>query len=193
MALVELGQGRGRARVVRELGDPGRAADVIEALLEDREVRRGFSKRIEEEAGEAPARASSETVERRDLRELATFTVDPASAHDFDDAVSAATTARGLRVWIHIADVAAHVRPGTRLDDEAARRATSVYVPGTVEPMLPLALSADACSLVPGAERLAGPAERREGRGEPGFRARSGCELPPAQALPERALRPSRG
>jgi ribonuclease R len=165
MALVELGQGRGRARVVRELGDPGLASDVIEALLEDRGVRRGFSKRIEEEAAAAPARAKSQAVERRDLRDLATFTVDPASAHDFDDAVSASRTPRGLRVWIHIADVAAHVKPGSLLDQEARRRGNSTYVPGAVEPMLPHALSSEACSLAPNVERLAVTTEVELGPG----------------------------
>src|SRR5262249_11042096 len=155
MALVELGQGRGRARVIRELGDPGLASDVIDALLEDRGVRRGFSKRIEEEAAEAPALAASEKVERRDLRELATFTVDPASAHDFDDAVSASTTSRGLRVWIHIADVAAHVRAESPIDAEAQRRANSPYVPRGVAPVPPRRLSNDACSLTPDRARLA--------------------------------------
>jgi ribonuclease R len=155
MALVDLGQGRGRAKVLRELGDPGLAADVIAALLEDREVRTGFSRRIEEEAGEATDRAKSLDVDRTDLRDLPTFTVDPASAHDFDDAVSAERTERGLRVWIHIADVAAHVRPGDALEKEAYRRANSTYVPGTVAPMLPHRLSSDACSLAPGQERLA--------------------------------------
>ena len=155
MALVELGQGRGRARVVRELGDPGLAADVIAAMLEDREIRTGFTRKIDEEAGEATARAGELEVDRRDLRELATFTVDPASAHDFDDAVSASRTDRGLRLWIHIADVAAHVRPGAALDKEAYRRASSTYVPGLVAPMLPHALSSDACSLIPERERLA--------------------------------------
>ena len=114
MALVELGQGRGRARVVRQLGDPRLAADVLDAMLEDRQIRVGFSRRIEEEAGEAAARAAALDVDRRDLRDLPTFTVDPASAHDFDDAVSASRTERGVRLWIHIADVAAHVRPGRR-------------------------------------------------------------------------------
>ena len=60
-----------------------------------------------------------------------------------------------MRLWIHIADVAAHVSPGSQLEHEAYRRANSTYVPGTVEPMLPKALSADACSLAPGVERLA--------------------------------------
>jgi ribonuclease R len=155
MALVELGQGRGRARVVRQLGDPRLAADVLDAMLEDRQIRVGFSRRIEEEAGEAAAKAPALDVERRDLRDLPTFTVDPASAHDFDDAVSASRTERGVRLWIHIADVAAHVRPRTALEKEAYRRANSTYVPGRVAPMLPHALSSDACSLAPDRDRLA--------------------------------------
>ena len=155
LVLVELGQGRGRARVVRELGDPGRATDVVAAMLEDRQVRRGFSRKVEGEAAEARERAAKPELERRDLRDLATFTVDPASAHDFDDAVSAARTGQGVRLWIHIADVAAHVRPGGPLDKEAERRANSTYVPGLVAPMLPHTLSSDACSLAPDVDRLA--------------------------------------
>ena len=155
MALVELGGGRGGARVIRELGDPRRAADVIDAMLEDRGVRRTFSKGVEGEAAEAPASAASAQVERRDLRDLPTFTVDPASAHDFDDAVSASPAEGGVRLWIHIADVAAHVLPGTDLEREAYRRANSTYVPGEVAPMLPHVLSSDACSLAPDVERLA--------------------------------------
>jgi ribonuclease R len=93
--------------------------------------------------------------DRRDIRDLPTFTVDPASAHDFDDAVSASRTDRGYRLWIHIADVAAHVRPGGALEKEAYRRANSTYVPGRVAPMLPQVLSSDACSLVPDEDRLA--------------------------------------
>jgi ribonuclease R len=141
--------------VVRELGDPQRAADVIAAMLEDREVRRRFSRKVEGEAADAPDRAAELGFERRDLRELPTFTVDPASAHDFDDAVSASRTDRGVRLWIHIADVAAHVRPGDALDAEARRRANSTYVPGIVAPMLPHTLSSDACSLAPDVDRLA--------------------------------------
>jgi ribonuclease R len=155
MAVVDLGQGRGRAKVIRELGDPGVATDVIAALLEDRQVRSGFSRRIEEEAAEATERAKGLDFDRRDLRELATFTVDPASAHDFDDAVSAERTDRGVRLWIHIADVAAHVRPGDALEKEAHRRANSTYVPGIVAPMLPHLLSSDVCSLAPDRDRLA--------------------------------------
>jgi ribonuclease R len=59
------------------------------------------------------------------------------------------------RVWVHIADVAAHVPEGSLVDREARRRATSTYVPGAVEPMLPHALSSDACSLLPHTDRAA--------------------------------------
>jgi ribonuclease R len=91
-----------------------------------------------------------------DLRDLATFTIDPDEAKDFDDAVSARREDDGtVRLWVHIADVTAYVRPGGPLDGEAFRRGTSVYVPGAVEPMLPEVLSNRACSLRPGEDRLA--------------------------------------
>ena len=83
-------------------------------------------------------------------------TIDPASARDFDDAISAEELGPGAwRVWVHIADVCAFVEPGSLVEREAYRRATSVYVPGRVEPMLPEALSNQACSLVPFQDRLA--------------------------------------
>ena len=155
MALVEVGQGRGRARVVRELGYPDVAADVVDAMLADRDLRVDFGRRIEVEAVDAANAARELDLERTDLRDLATFTVDPASAHDFDDAVSASPTPGGFRLWIHIADVAAHVRPGSALEKEARRRANSTYVPTRVAPMLPHILSSDVCSLAPGKDRLA--------------------------------------
>jgi ribonuclease R len=126
---------------------------------------RGFGAALEVEAAEAAAAAERHSGARRDLTALATFTVDPASARDFDDAVSAQREGAGARVWIHIVDVAAHVRPGSPLDIEARRRANSTYVPGAVEPMLPHALSSDACSLAPGVERLAVTAEIELGPG----------------------------
>ena len=157
MALVEP---RGKsATVVRSLGSPKRAMDVVEALLYERGVERGFSDRVESEAKAAVSDPPGGDRRRRDLTGLATFTVDPTTARDFDDAVSAEREGDGMRLWIHIADVAAHVRPGSALDAEAYSRATSTYVPGTVEPMLPRALSEGACSLSPGDERLAVTAE----------------------------------
>jgi ribonuclease R len=137
----------------------------VAQLLRERLGFRGFAPAVEREATEAAAAAERRSPARRDLTALSTFTVDPASARDFDDAVSAQREARGSRVWIHIADVAAHVRPGSALDLEARSRANSTYVPGTVEPMLPYALSSDACSLAPGVERLAVTAEIELGPG----------------------------
>jgi ribonuclease R len=157
MALLELGPGR--ARVQRELGSPQNARDVVDALLWERTGGRGFGKRRKQEAARAAEDAAAASGPRRELTDLATFTVDPATARDFDDAVSARREGDSVRLWIHIADVAAHVKPGSGLDREALRRANSTYVPGSVEPMLPELLSSGACSLSPGDERLAVTAE----------------------------------
>ena len=146
------GQGRGHAKVARRIGRPDVARDVIEGLMLHRGLPRRFPGPVERAAGEA----RPPDVTRRDLRDLATFTIDPVSAKDFDDAISAEELGEGAwRVWVHIADVSAYVRPGEPLDREAYRRGTSVYVPGAVEPMLPHALSGDVCSLRPGVDRLA--------------------------------------
>jgi ribonuclease R len=153
------GRGRGgapsRGPARRRDAAPASARDAVEATLRDQLGFRGFPVAIEEEAAAAADAVERDPGARRDLTALATFTVDPATARDFDDAVSAQREGGGARVWIHIADVAAHVKPGTRLDLEARRRGNSTYVPGTVEPMLPHALSSGACSLSPGVERLA--------------------------------------
>jgi ribonuclease R len=146
--LVVAGAGKGRSwRLVRRIGRPDVARDVLEALMLDRGLRRRFDPLVEREA--RLAAPSSEG--RRDLRALPTFTIDPPTARDFDDAISA----EGNRIWVHIADVSAFVKPGSALDREAFRRGHSVYVPGLVEPMLPPALSNEACSLMPGVDRLA--------------------------------------
>ncbi|HET9163939.1 MAG TPA: RNB domain-containing ribonuclease [Solirubrobacterales bacterium] len=156
---------RGRGR--REA--PKTARDAVEALLHEELGGRGFAAALEVEAGRAGAVAESRGVSRRDLIELPTFTVDPATARDFDDAVSARREGESVRLWIHIADVAAHVPPGSPLDREALRRGNSTYAPGTVEPMLPHALSEEACSLAPGVERLAVTAEvELDAGGKPG-------------------------
>jgi ribonuclease R len=153
-----------RGGTLRRREEPASARDAVADLLAERLGLRGFSGLVKEEAASAAEEAEAHTGPRRDLTALATFTVDPATARDFDDAVSAQREGEGWRVWIHIADVAAHVRPGSPLDMEALRRANSTYVPGTVEPMLPHALSSGACSLSPGVERLAVTAEIELGR-----------------------------
>jgi ribonuclease R len=156
------GEHRGRAQITRVLGRPDVARDVIEGLLLDRGLSRGFEQAVEREARAAAERRIQATDGRRDLTGLPTFTIDPASARDFDDAISAERVEDGpdpthptVRVWVHIADVSAYVQEGSLVDLEARRRSTSVYVPGAVEPMLPESLSNGACSLLPGAERAA--------------------------------------
>jgi ribonuclease R len=151
------GSGSRRPPIQRRLGRPDVARDVIGALMIDRGLERGFDPAVEREARRSAEEPGGETDRaRRDLRALPTFTIDPVTARDFDDAISAETlepATDGWRVWVHIADVAAYVAPRSTVDREAYRRGTSVYVPGAVEPMLPSALSNTTCSLVPGEER----------------------------------------
>jgi ribonuclease R len=163
LVLVRNGGRRGHAKVAKVIGKPDVARDVIEALMHDRGLRRSFPAGVERAAKEAVERVEDHDPApdgaRHDLRSLATFTIDPSTAKDFDDAISCENIdpahPERWRVWVHIADVSAYVRPGSAIDREAYRRATSVYVPGAVEPMLPEVLSNGACSLVPGMERLA--------------------------------------
>jgi ribonuclease R len=144
---------------IANLGRADNARDVVAALVADRGLRATFRDRHEQEARSAVTRLERDPGARRDLTAEPTFTVDPASARDFDDAVSARPEGDGFRLWVHIADVAAHVKPESGLDREALARANSTYAPGTVSPMLPSSLSSDACSLNPGVERLAVTAE----------------------------------
>ena len=96
-----------------------------------------------------------EIIRRRDMRDVFTFTIDPADAKDFDDALSFAVNEDGsYQVGIHIADVSHYVKPGTKIDDEAYQRGTSVYLVDRVIPMLPEELCNDLCSLRPGEDKL---------------------------------------
>jgi ribonuclease R len=148
--------GRGHAKVERRIGRPDVARDVLEALMLDRGLRRRFDPAVERAARQAAEGEGVAEGPRRDLRDLVTFTIDPATAKDFDDAISAERLGENAwRIWVHIADVSAYVRPGSLVDKEAYRRGTSVYVPGRVEPMLPEALSNGACSLRPDEDRNA--------------------------------------
>ena len=107
---------------------------------------------------------------RTDFRELTTFTIDPDTAKDFDDAISVRREGDGVRVWVHIADVSYFVPAGSPLDRGAEQRGNSVYVPGLVAPMLPHELADEACSLRPNEDRLDGDRRVRAGRD---------AELPP--------------
>lgn len=93
---------------------------------------------------------AGEIRKRRDCRELLTFTIDPVDAKDFDDAISVRKLANGnYEIGVHIADVSYYVLPETELDAEAYKRATSVYLPDRVNPMLPERISNELCSLRP--------------------------------------------
>jgi ribonuclease R len=97
---------------------------------------------------------TEEAAKRIDLRDLPLVTIDGEDARDFDDAVYAEPHRDGFRLIVAIADVSHYVRPGTALDAEAQKRATSVYFPTRVLPMLPTALSDHLCSLAPHVDRL---------------------------------------
>jgi ribonuclease R len=139
------------------------ARSAIESLMRERGLARDFEPHVQRAAKKARDKGlevRGDLSSRRDLTALTTFTIDPLSARDFDDAISAEVQEGGsLRVWVHIADVSAYVPEGSPVDVEARRRGTSVYAPGAVEPMLPQELSNDACSLLPRRERLAVTAE----------------------------------
>jgi len=137
--------GRGRARLERVLGP----AKDIEAVLEGLLVEEGARTEFE------PFQVREPSLEGRlDLRDLTTFTIDPETAKDFDDAISVRAEGDGLRAWVHIADVSYFVAAGSPLDRGAAERSFSTYVPGRVAPMLPPELADEACSLRPHVERL---------------------------------------
>lgn len=149
-----------RGEVTKVLGSPDDPRNVYDALFASIETSRGFSPRVEEEAVTVARRG---TGEREDLRALPTVTIDGADAKDFDDAISIERVNGGYRLWVHIADVTRYVRTESPLDREARRRGNSVYLPGTVAPMLPAQLSEDVCSLRPGEEKAAVTVEMRVG------------------------------
>jgi ribonuclease R len=143
-----------KAQIIRPLGKSGVLKDVMEALLADSGIRRGFSQPVLAEAATVAPLHKVSDADRVDLRNLYTFTVDPAMAQDFDDALSFARQTGGVTtVYVHIADVSYFVAEGTALDREALRRGNSVYVATGAEPMLPMLLSAGVCSLRPDEER----------------------------------------
>jgi ribonuclease R len=131
--------------VEQALGPADRIENVLEALLVEKGARQPF------EPHTAP---EPDAAARVDLRDLPTYTIDPETAKDFDDALSFRREPGGIRAWVHIADVSFFVGAGTALDHGAARRTFSTYVPGTVAPMLPHELADDLCSLRPFQDRL---------------------------------------
>ena len=142
--------------VTHVLGKPGDNNVEMMAILAENDFPLKFPDKVEKEANDIPKEIpESEIRKRRDFRNVTTFTIDPADAKDFDDALSFEVQESGLyRIGIHIADVTYYVRPGTALDAEAYDRATSVYLVDRTIPMLPEALSNYLCSLRPHEDKL---------------------------------------
>jgi ribonuclease R len=115
-----------------------------------------FPENVLEESERLPDLIPAEEIARRkDMRDVLTFTIDPIDARDFDDAISIRSIDHGqLEIGVHIADVSYYVEPDTVLDKEAYERATSVYLPDRVNPMLPERISNELCSLRPHEDKL---------------------------------------
>jgi len=142
-------------RILLVLGDKLTPSLVVEAAIHGHDLPHVFPREALAEAALVPVDVpAAETVDRVDLRKVPLVTIDGEDAKDFDDAVWCEPNAHGFRLIVAIADVSHYVRPGTALDDEAIKRATSVYFPGFVVPMLPESLSNGICSLMPRVERM---------------------------------------
>jgi len=142
-------------RIVEILGKSGAPGMATEIAIRNFDLPYEWPKGVEKEAKAFGDSVTGEMcVGRRDLRDLPLVTIDGADARDFDDAVYAQRRKNGWRLVVAIADVSFYVKPGSKLDDEARKRATSVYFPGRVIPMLPEALSNGLCSLKPDVDRL---------------------------------------
>ena len=150
-------------RIVAVLGDKLTPSLVVEAAIHGHEIPHEFPQEVLDEAAAVPLVIEESMIGGRvDLRDMPLVTIDGADAKDFDDAVYCESNRQGLRMKnrsgyrlvVAIADVSHYVRPGTPLDDEAQKRATSVYFPGYVVPMLPETLSNGICSLNPKVDRM---------------------------------------
>jgi ribonuclease R len=137
--------------VIKVLGKPGEHNTEIHGILAEYGLPYDFPIEVEAYANKIDTSVTEEEIaKRRDMRKALTFTIDPKDAKDFDDALSFEKLDNGnYEIGIHIADVSHYLQEGTILDDEAYKRATSVYLVDRVVPMLPEVLSNDACSLNP--------------------------------------------
>jgi ribonuclease R len=162
--------GRNAAQgAIAEVLGPADAPGVdVEVIIREHGLRTEFppeafaaAEAIPESLAEEERRSGSDVVwaGREDLRDLFTITIDPVDARDFDDAISVERAGKGWRLWVHIADVSHYVPWGSAIDEEARRRATSVYLVDRVLPMLPERLSNGVCSLGPELDRLTMTAE----------------------------------
>ena len=143
-------------RIVDVLGEPGANDTEMHAILAEYGLPYRFEPEVEAAAEAVPDKITPKDIaERRDFRKVTTFTIDPADAKDFDDALSYRELEDGnIEVGVHIADVTHYVTPGSIIDKCAYERGTSVYLVDRTVPMLPEKLSNNLCSLRPGEEKL---------------------------------------
>jgi ribonuclease R len=148
------------AKLVEVLGPAGVHETEMRSIVAGQGFDYNFPAEVDKQAEEIEAGKKqffeTEVARRRDFRGTTTFTIDPADAKDFDDAISVREMENGhIELGVHIADVSAYLTPGSPMDLEAQKRATSIYLVDRTIPMLPEALSNDLCSLVPHQDRLA--------------------------------------
>lgn len=145
-----------KGEVLEILGYPGESDAEMNAILADFEFPLRFPKEVEQYASKIPETIPpAEISNRRDFRNITTLTIDPVDAKDFDDALSVQYLENGnFEIGIHIADVSWYMPEGSVLDEEAIRRATSIYLVDRVIPMLPEKLSNMVCSLRPNEDKL---------------------------------------
>ena len=143
-------------RIVDVLGEPGENDTEMHAILAEYALPYRFEPAVANAADQISEEITAEDIaQRRDFRDVLTFTIDPADAKDFDDALSFRKLENGnYEVGVHIADVTHYVRPGSVVDDEARSRGTSVYLVDRTVPMLPEKLCNKVCSLRPNEEKL---------------------------------------
>lgn len=142
--------------IIEILGAPGDNDVEMKSILADYGFPLSFPAGVEKDADKIKTTISSSEIKRRkDFRNTLTITIDPLDAKDFDDAISLRKLENGnYEVGVHIADVSHYVILGTALDNEALKRATSVYLVDRVIPMLPEVLSNQVCSLRPNEDKL---------------------------------------
>ena len=142
--------------IVDVLGEPGENDTEMHAILAEFALPYRFEAEVANAADHIPEEITEEEVAKRwDFRDVLTFTIDPADAKDFDDALSFRKLENGnYQVGVHIADVTHYVTPGSVVDEEARHRGTSVYLVDRTVPMLPEKLSNKLCSLRPNEEKL---------------------------------------
>ena len=143
-------------KILDVLGEPGENDTEMHAILAEFGLPYRFDPQVEEAAAKIPVKIEDKEIRRRrDMRGVLTFTIDPADAKDFDDAVSLQELENGnYEIGVHIADVTHYVKPHDIIDKEAFERGTSVYLVDRTVPMLPEALSNNLCSLRPNEDKL---------------------------------------